>query len=695
MAGGYSITISAVDGVTKTLDGINRKMAAFAAPMQKLGGSLSRFADTSGLTRTAKAFGDLGFAAGNAFRSISQIVAPLGIISGAASLAGMYRLVSAWGEMGSKLGFASQRIGISTEALSRYRGAAQLAGVSSETLTNGLQTLGQNIFDAIGGRNADAVVMFNTLGIAFKDAAGNARSVNDVLPEVADKIAGVRDPFVQARIATSLFGGAAEELLPFLRRGSAGIREYTELAARYGVTNDQAVRAANDMREAQARLTLAVTGLGNSVSEKLSPVIAPLLAQLADWIGKNREWIATGIGEAVQHFAEYLQAVNWEQVGSGLKQFWESANGIATAVGGWQRALEMVFGLMVARFALTVITPFVSLLATIGRVTAALVTMGTTATAARTAAEAAAAAGAGGAASRSLLGGVGAAGVAGGALAAGIWGQDWMASLFGVDKGQLADHQDRLSQAGPAQIFGWIRSALNYGRGSTTESADTSLSPAARGLLDTIAGTESPGYNVLYGGRRFDDYSAHPNVPNVITSGPHVGETSTAAGRYQFLKGTWDEASKALGLTDFSPASQDRAAWWLAQRDYSKRTGRDLNADLNSSDPAVRAGIGPALRGTWTSLPGGIEAGTNQDRFLRELAENTGRETTRGPAVASGAPAQLAANSNAPAAGSMTVRVEVDHTNAPAGVTARAQASGRGVDTEEPLVRRNGLVGGP
>jgi muramidase (phage lysozyme) len=42
--------------------------------------------------------------------------------------------------------------------------------------------------------------------------------------------------------------------------------------------------------------------------------------------------------------------------------------------------------------------------------------------------------------------------------------------------------------------------------------------------------------------------------------------TSTAAGAFQFLSRTWDECAKALGLTDFSPASQDLAAVFLIDR---------------------------------------------------------------------------------------------------------------------------------
>lgn len=125
-----------------------------------------------------------------------------------------------------------------------------------------------------------------------------------------------------------------------------------------------------------------------------------------------------------------------------------------------------------------------------------------------------------------------------------------------------------------------------------------------RALLRALSGGEAQDYNVLYGGGRFTDFSDHPrrNIP--ILSGPNAGKTSSAAGHYQMLADTWDEAAEAVGAKDFSPANQDKAAWWLAQRDYTKRTGRDLLADLKAGNVE---GIARALSGTWTSLPGGIE----------------------------------------------------------------------------------------
>lgn len=69
-------------------------------------------------------------------------------------------------------------------------------------------------------------------------------------------------------------------------------------------------------------------------------------------------------------------------------------------------------------------------------------------------------------------------------------------------------------------------------------------------------GTSGPdGYRTLFGGGLFSSYADHPRI--TVKKG---GYTTTAAGAYQFLSSTWDETAGMLGLTDFTPASQDLAA---------------------------------------------------------------------------------------------------------------------------------------
>ncbi|HCQ9935466.1 glycoside hydrolase family 104 protein [Acinetobacter nosocomialis] len=119
--------------------------------------------------------------------------------------------------------------------------------------------------------------------------------------------------------------------------------------------------------------------------------------------------------------------------------------------------------------------------------------------------------------------------------------------------------------------------------------------PNARKMLDLIAATEGVkyGYNTLFGNQRIDDLSWHPNVKKPFTQTDGQVKYTTAAGRYQFLKDTWDGVAKQYGLKDFSPQSQDLGA--LALLAQNGALPYVLKGDFNT---AIRKS-----GSTWASLP--------------------------------------------------------------------------------------------
>lgn len=120
-------------------------------------------------------------------------------------------------------------------------------------------------------------------------------------------------------------------------------------------------------------------------------------------------------------------------------------------------------------------------------------------------------------------------------------------------------------------------------------------SPRVRAFLDVIAhaeGTAGPnGYRMMFGGKLFDDFSKHPRQCFRFFD-RRLGRSncSTAAGRYQILDRTFEQ----LGMKDFSPASQDKAAVALIQ---SKGALQDIEAGR------IQEAIAK-VRPIWASFPG-------------------------------------------------------------------------------------------
>lgn len=114
-------------------------------------------------------------------------------------------------------------------------------------------------------------------------------------------------------------------------------------------------------------------------------------------------------------------------------------------------------------------------------------------------------------------------------------------------------------------------------------------------FLDFLGAAEGAGYNTITGGGSFSSYDKHPGIVGVVTKqGP-----STAAGKYQITKSTYDEFAPKLGITDFSPASQDRIALEII-----RSQGALADVQSGNFDAAIKK-----LGGRWASLPSSIYDG--------------------------------------------------------------------------------------
>lgn len=141
-----------------------------------------------------------------------------------------------------------------------------------------------------------------------------------------------------------------------------------------------------------------------------------------------------------------------------------------------------------------------------------------------------------------------------------------------------------------------------------------------KAFLDTIAVSEGTagkgddGYNVLVGGGFFTldgDYHDHPRKVVHFSN----GLASTAAGRYQIIDHTYDIYKAKLGLTDFSPASQDKIACALIQDHGGMTYVEDGQFDLAISKVCK----------VWASLPGaGYGQRENKLATLRNIYSKDG-----------------------------------------------------------------------
>lgn len=195
---------------------------------------------------------------------------------------------------------AAQKIGVSVEALSGLEYAAKLAGVSLDQLQGGLAKMTKFQAEASKG-GKEAVRVFETLGIAVKDASGHLRGTTDVLGDFADIFARLPDGPEKTALALKAFGRSGAELIPLLNEGRAGIKAMTDEAARLGVVlSTEDARSADELNDKLDKLQTTFQGIATEVGLKVLPRLIELVDKLQ---------AATERGEGLTRAADLLTTV--------------------------------------------------------------------------------------------------------------------------------------------------------------------------------------------------------------------------------------------------------------------------------------------------------------------------------------------------------------------------------------------------
>ncbi|EKE6829257.1 glycoside hydrolase family 104 protein [Escherichia coli] len=145
---------------------------------------------------------------------------------------------------------------------------------------------------------------------------------------------------------------------------------------------------------------------------------------------------------------------------------------------------------------------------------------------------------------------------------------------------------------------------------------DDLQNPMVRGFFDLLAKSEGTagkgdnGYNVAFGGDATVGYDAHPGQYYTFTQTDGKQNRTSAAGRYQIIKPTYDSLAKRLGVTDFSPETQDRMALELIRENGALE-------DVKRGDYAAAIN---KLGGVWASLPS--STAPQPHRSMAELLGN-------------------------------------------------------------------------
>jgi len=165
--------------------------------------------------------------------------------------------------------------GTTIEFLSGLRHAADLSNTSIDAMEGAFTRMVRGMQEE-GGAAA-----FEALGIQVRDSSGQLRSAQNVFLEVADAFSQMENQTERAGKAQDIFGRTAQELIPLLSEGKAGISAMIAEAGELGlVFDDTSGAGAERFNDALTRMSAVWAGLKQNVAVPLFEALAPVLEAL-------------------------------------------------------------------------------------------------------------------------------------------------------------------------------------------------------------------------------------------------------------------------------------------------------------------------------------------------------------------------------------------------------------------------------
>lgn len=196
-------------------------------------------------------------------------------------------LTSAFGHA-DELGKAAQKWGIPVEELSKLQHAAALSDLSIEQLGGGVGKFSKNLVESLGNPSTAAARALTSLGISAKDSGGQLRPTSDIISDIAERFAGMKDGAGKTALAIALFGKSGADLIPMLNSGKTGLKEMKDEAAALGLTiTDRTAKAAEAFNDNLTRLNAAKNGIVMTISARLAPALADISGRFIKFVKDN------------------------------------------------------------------------------------------------------------------------------------------------------------------------------------------------------------------------------------------------------------------------------------------------------------------------------------------------------------------------------------------------------------------------
>lgn len=221
----------------------------------------------------------------------------LGAALGARAIAS---LATTTGQAAAELQDMAQRTGVAANSLAALRYGAEQSGASFNNLQRGLKNISERASEVAAGIDRYRA-QYERFGISLVDASGHARNADEVLADVADRLAAMPDGAAKMEAAMRLVGvEAGPRLLPMLNQGRAGLEQFRREAEGLGLAmGNEAIKALADFDTATGKLRQASTSTGRALIAGFAQPMQAVAERLVE-VTSSTERFATMKEKAAQ-----------------------------------------------------------------------------------------------------------------------------------------------------------------------------------------------------------------------------------------------------------------------------------------------------------------------------------------------------------------------------------------------------------
>lgn len=223
------------------------------------------------------------------------------IKSGAKAMAGVLAGAFAVGAIGAwidesvnaaiELDNLAKAVGTNAQDLQRWQSVAKKSAVEVESVADAMSTLNEKILEQATGGDT----FLKGLGIDAVDAAGNLKTADAVMREMAGAFSEMSDGAAKSAIAADLMGDAGMALIPVLNQGTSAIDAQMQSADALGkVLDDKTIKSMRQFKADSAAAGAAMDAAKTTILIQLMPSLSRLAGWLAD-VSKNTDAVRTAV----------------------------------------------------------------------------------------------------------------------------------------------------------------------------------------------------------------------------------------------------------------------------------------------------------------------------------------------------------------------------------------------------------------